>query len=72
MTVMKKKEIKQMNQAQLKSKLSDFKKELMKLKAQSASGTPPQNPGQIRAIKRAIARILTFLNQKKKEVKIKV
>lgn len=72
MAVIRMKEIKQMNSTQLKTKLMDFKKELMKLKAQSASGTPPQNPGQIRAIKRAIARILTFLNQKKKEVKSKV
>ena len=71
MTIIKKSELKQMNETQLKGKLLDLKKELMKLKAQSASGTPSQNPGQIKEIKRTIARILTKFNLNKKEVKSK-
>ena len=38
----------------------------MKLRAQVSRGTPPENPGRIRAIKRTIARILTMQNQTKK------
>lgn len=71
MAIIRKKELKQMNETQLKTKLLDLKKELMKFRAQAASGTPPQNPGQIKEIKRTIARILTILNNKKKEVKSK-
>ena len=73
MAAMRKKELKQLNETQMKSKITELKKELMKLKAQASTGTSPQNPGQIRLIKRTIARLLTFLNQKKKqEVKVKV
>lgn len=73
MATLKKKEIKLMNETQIKTKLAELKKELMKLKAQSSTGTSPQNPGRIGAIKRTIARMLTFLNQRKKqEVKVKV
>ena len=62
-----------MNDVQLKNKMAELKKELMKLKSQASTGTSPQNPGQIRLIKRTNARILTFLNQRKKqEVKAKV
>lgn len=71
MALIRKNELKQMNETQLKGKLTDLKKELMKLRAQAASGTPPQNPGQVKEIKRTIARILTKFNQKKKEVKTK-
>lgn len=70
MAIIRKKETRQMTEVQLKGKLLDLKKELMKYRAQSASGTPPQNPGQIKEIKRTIARILTLLKQKK-EVKVK-
>jgi len=41
--------------------------ELMKLKAQAARGTPPENPGKIRALKRAAAKILTYKTIKQKE-----
>ena len=71
MALIRKNELKQMNETQLKSKLMDLKKELMKLRAQSASGTPPQNPGQIKEIKRTIARILTRFNQKSKQKEVK-
>jgi len=57
---MKKKEIKQLNQEDLKKKRNDLKKELMKLNAQRNSGTAPENPGNIKKIKRTIARINTF------------
>ena len=51
------------NQEELKSKLIELRKELMKLNSQKSSGTSPENPGNIRKLKREIARTLTFLNQ---------
>ena len=63
---MKKKEIKAMKKEELKSKLEDLKKELIKEKSQAASN--PKNPGKMKLIKKNIARILTIIN---KEVKKK-
>ena len=69
---MKKAEFKKLNEKQMESNLIELRKDLMKLNAQRASGTPTENPGKIRSIKRTIARILTYSNKKKiKEVKNK-
>jgi len=69
----KKNDISLLDEKKLKERLENFQKELMKLQAQSASGTLPENPGKIRQIKRNIARILTHNNQKlnQKEIKSK-
>ncbi|MFP3484715.1 MAG: 50S ribosomal protein L29 [Vulcanisaeta sp.] len=42
--------------------LNELRNELLKLQTQRARGTL-ENPGRIRAIKRAIARILTIMNE---------
>jgi ribosomal protein L29 len=39
----------------------------MILQGQAKTGTPPKNPGQIRAMKRLIAKIYTMKNEKKEE-----
>jgi large subunit ribosomal protein L29 len=61
----KKNELKAMKEDQLRSQILESKKELMKLKSQVSRGTPPENPGKIRSIKKGIARMLTMLNMKK-------
>lgn len=53
---------------QLNDRLVEFKKELLKLNSQVSSGANVKNPGQLRQIKKNIARVLTLLNQK--EVKV--
>tara|TARA_Y100000310_G_C20568872_1_gene756945 strand:- start:399 stop:611 length:213 start_codon:yes stop_codon:yes gene_type:complete len=60
---MKIKELSGMGKNQLVEKLREFEKELMKLRMQVASGTPPESPGKIRALRRSIARIKTLQNQ---------
>ncbi|MDO8740382.1 MAG: 50S ribosomal protein L29 [Candidatus Woesearchaeota archaeon] len=64
---MKFKELKLMSEADLKEKSNEIRKELMKLNSQVAMGTIIKNPGQIKGIKKTIARIKTIL--KTKEVK---
>jgi large subunit ribosomal protein L29 len=64
MAIIKKNEFKNLGLEDMKSRLIELEKELMRLKAQAARGTPPENPGKIRAIKRTIARLLMFINQK--------
>lgn len=58
------KEIKSMGNEDLKNKLEELKKELMKNNAQIATGTTPKSPGQLKQIKKTIAKILTVLKNK--------
>lgn len=64
------KEIRLLGEDALKSRLSELRKELMKLNAQVAIGTVPKNPGLIRKSKRTIARILTILNERRLKAKV--
>jgi len=47
-----------------KEKLAEMRKELAKQKAVLASGTRPENPGNIKLLKKNIARTLTILREK--------
>ncbi len=49
---MKKKELKLMSKEDLKTKLDELKKELMKFNTQIATGTTPKSPGQIKNTKK--------------------
>ncbi|MFC1769121.1 50S ribosomal protein L29 [Nanoarchaeota archaeon] len=61
----KMKELRQLNDKELDSKVDEMNKELMKLYSQVSTGTNPKKPKQIRELKRTIARILTINNEKK-------
>lgn len=67
MALIKKSELKQMKELQLNEKLVDLKKEMMKINSQRAVGTIPEKPGRVKEVRKTIARILTKLNQIKKE-----
>ena len=57
---MKAKELVQLSLEELEKKENELAMELMKLQTQVASGTTPKNPGQIKKIKKSIARIHTL------------
>ena len=63
---MKTSEIKKLTVAQLQKELTSFKKEKFNLRFQKVN-SQVQNPSRIRTVRRSIAKILTFLNQKKKD-----
>jgi len=63
------KEMRSLSPEELFARKSELQKELLKLNAQVAMGTNPQNPGKVKQTKKNIARILTLLNEK--EVKEK-
>ena len=46
------KELNKLKEDALKGRLSELKKELMKLRSQVASGTVPKNPGRIKVPKK--------------------
>jgi len=56
------KELKDMTGGELQEQLDDAKKELFNLRLQQVSGQL-ENPLQIRAVRRSIARIKTIMNQ---------
>ena len=62
-----------MSREDLDSKLIELRKELIKHNAQIATGTTPKSPGQVREIKKTIAKILTIVSTQKgkKEPKAK-
>lgn len=60
MAIVKNKDLKTMGKEDLKNKLLELRKELMKLKSQVSRGTPPENPGKIRILKRTIAKLIMF------------
>jgi len=62
---MEKNDYKKMEQSALSSNLESLKKELSKLNLQIATGSKLENPGNVRKIKRQIARIYTELTNKK-------
>ena len=75
MALIHKKELRTTNEQDLKSKLVELKKELMKHNAQIAIGTIPKSPGLVKETKKTIAKINTLLKEleqkKNKEEKIK-
>mgnify|MGYP003976126699 CR=1 FL=1 len=60
MSIIRKNELVQMDEKSLDGKLVELKKELIKINAQVAIGTVPENPGKIKEIRRTIARINTL------------
>jgi len=56
------KEFLQMNQEERNKKLKELQLELIKLNAQVATGTPPKNAGQLKRLKKDIARLMLLKN----------
>ncbi len=58
------KEFQSLNVVDLRKRLEEFKKELLKLNVQVASGANTANPGKLRQTKKNIARINGLIQQK--------
>jgi len=67
MAILKIKQIREMRAEDLNKKLSDLKLELLKEMGNVRMGRPIKNPGKIKELRRAIARLSTV--KKEKEVK---
>lgn len=64
MKSLKNKDLRQLPQDALESKLKELKMELMKENAQVAMRTIPKNPGLLRANKKMAARLIALISQK--------
>ena len=63
---MKYKDLAKLSQVDLEKKLKTTQVELIKLNGQVATGTTPKSPGQIKNLKRTIAKINTLQTTGKK------
>lgn len=61
------KSIRELNETDLKSRLEQSRVELAKMRTDAAKGTLRKESGKIRSLRREIARMLTRLNEMKKQ-----
>ena len=66
MTMLKMKSIRELNEKDLRDRVEQMKTELSKLQTENAKGTLRKETGKIRKVKKEIARLLTRLNEVKK------
>ncbi|MDP3728813.1 MAG: 50S ribosomal protein L29 [bacterium] len=67
----KNKDIRKMSTQEQNNKLLELKKDLIKINAQIAAGTVPENPGNVKNVKKTVARIITIMAETKMEEKKK-
>lgn len=67
MALIKKNEFRQMTERQLRSRLIDIEKELLKLNGQRAMHTTLESPGRVKLIRKTRARIFTRINELKRQ-----
>ena len=67
MAILRSKEIWEMETQEIQDKLLELKAELAKNVSKSSATGVNENPGNIRELKRTIARVLTIMNEKQKE-----
>ena len=67
MTRLKMKTIREFNETDLKDRLGQLRSELTKLRVDASKGTLRKENGKVRPLRRDIARILTRLNEMKKQ-----
>jgi large subunit ribosomal protein L29 len=67
MTRMKMKTIREFNETDLKDRLEQLRSELTKLRIESSKGTLRKESGKLKPLRRDIARMLTRINEMKKQ-----
>jgi|TARA_B110000014_G_scaffold166039_1_gene117467 large subunit ribosomal protein L29 len=67
MGMLKMKSIRELNEKDLKDRVEQMKTELSKLQTENAKGTLRKETGKIRKVRKEVARLLTRLNEVKKE-----
>ena len=67
MAMLKMKAIRELNEKDLKDRVQQMKTELSKLQTENAKGTLRKETGKIRKVRKEVARLLTRLNEVKKQ-----
>ena len=67
MAMLKMKSIRELNEKDLRDRVEQMRSELSKLQTENAKGTLRKETGKIRKVRKEVARLLTRLNEVKKE-----
>ena len=67
MAMLKMKSIRELNEKDLRDRVEQMKTELSKLQTEEAKGTLRKETGKIRKVKKEVARLMTRLNEVKKQ-----
>ena len=67
MGMLKMKSIRELNEKDLRDRVEQMRSELSKLQTENAKGTLRKETGKIRKVRKEVARLLTRLNEVKKE-----
>ncbi|MBC8251865.1 MAG: 50S ribosomal protein L29 [Candidatus Nitrosopelagicus sp.] len=67
MAMLKMKSIRELNEKDLRERIEQMKTELSKLQTENAKGTLRKETGKIKKVRKEVARLLTRLNEVKKE-----
>ena len=67
MAMLKMKSIRELSEKDLRDRVEQMKTELSKLQTENAKGTLRKETGKIRKVRKEVARLLTRLNEVKKE-----
>lgn len=65
MAVLRRRAVHELAADELSKRLSELRLELAKERGHSAVGAAPTNPGRVREVRRAIARILTEITKRR-------
>jgi large subunit ribosomal protein L29 len=66
LAILRNEEIRAMSLEEMSAKVRELRSDLARARATAAAGGSLENPARIRELKRAIARILTIMNEKRK------
>jgi large subunit ribosomal protein L29 len=67
MAMLKMKSIRELSEKDLRDRVEQMRTELSKLQTENAKGTLRKETGKIRKVRKEVARLLTRLNEVKKE-----
>ena len=67
MARLKMKTVRELNETDLKDRLDQLRSELPKLSSESSKGTLRKDSGKVKPLRRDIARVLTRMNELKKQ-----
>ena len=67
MAMLRMKSIRELSEKDLKDRVEQMKTELSKLQTENAKGTLRKETGKIRKVRKEVARLLTRLNEVKKQ-----
>jgi large subunit ribosomal protein L29 len=70
MAILRAEEIRDMSLAEMREKRVNLRAEYSKEQALLATGTAPENPGRIKALRRTIARLNTIIHQREEEERL--